>query len=44
MVSSLQGIATLALDSPYSGERKPHYQQGELLLSASAIMPVLPAV
>ena len=26
---ALQGIATLALESPYYGERKPHYQQGE---------------
>ena len=25
----LQGIATLALESPYYGQRKPHYQQGE---------------
>ncbi|KAL4421274.1 hypothetical protein ABPG75_010565 [Micractinium tetrahymenae] len=33
-----QGIATLALESPYYGERKPHYQQGAKLLHVSDLL------
>lgn len=33
-----QGIATLALESPYYGQRKPHYQQGAKLLHVSDLL------
>ncbi|KAI3423963.1 hypothetical protein D9Q98_009797 [Chlorella vulgaris] len=33
-----QGIATLALESPFYGQRKPHYQQGSKLLHVSDLL------
>ncbi|EFN50663.1 hypothetical protein CHLNCDRAFT_59467, partial [Chlorella variabilis] len=33
-----QGIATLALESPYYGQRKPHYQRGSKLLHVSDLL------
>ena len=35
---TLQGIATLALESPFYGQRKPHYQQGSKLLHVSDLL------
>ena len=34
----MQGIATLALESPYYGERKPGYQQGSKLHHVSDLL------
>ena len=31
-------IATLALESPFYGQRKPHYQQGSKLLHVSDLL------
>lgn len=38
MLCALQGIATLALESPYYGERKPGYQQGAKLHRVSDLL------
>ncbi len=38
VIDSVQGIATLALESPYYGERKPGYQQGAKLHRVSDLL------